>query len=296
MKFFKKNKKIIIMIIIILLMFVYAIAENNKNKNEFVREDEEILLNAENTNNDENRRKTKDKNGEGYDLLKEADLETEDIVEMENKDNLQESESLDIDTNLDSTKETNNNKNLSNDNIEEEKIYIYVTGQVNNPGVVALKENSRIVDAIDAAGGITDLANISKINLVYALKDGMKVNIPSDEDLKNNSDFEYITMSSGDLKNDSNYISSNSSDSSNNSDSHSSKDGETSAFSKNFVVNINLATQTELETLPGIGPSTALSIINYRKENGKFSSIEDIKNVSGIGDSKFEKIKSLIIV
>lgn len=59
-------------------------------------------------------------------------------------------------------------------------------------------------------------------------------------------------------------------------------------------VNINNATQTELETLPGIGPSTALKIINYRKEKGKFNKIEDIKNVNGIGESKFNKIKEFI--
>lgn len=62
------------------------------------------------------------------------------------------------------------------------------------------------------------------------------------------------------------------------------------------LVNINTATQTELETLTGIGPSTALKIINYRKENGKFKTIEDIKNVPGIGESKFEAIKNEICV
>ncbi len=295
MKFFKINKKITIMIIIILLMIGYVIAESNKEKNEFEREEENISKNFENIDNGKNTRNIKEESGEGYDLLQEAELETEDILEMENNDNLQAPESFDINTKFDITKDTNDNKNLSSDNLKEEKIYIYVTGQVNNPGVVALKESSRIVDAIDAAGGITDLANISKINLVYVLKDGMKVNIPSDEDLKNSSDFEYITMSSGDSKNDSDYISSDIFES-DTIDLPPSKDSSSSAFSKNFVVNINLATQTELETLPGIGPSTALSIINYRKENGKFSSIEDIKNVSGIGDSKFEKIKSFITV
>ena len=65
---------------------------------------------------------------------------------------------------------------------------------------------------------------------------------------------------------------------------------------KNTKVNINTATQTQLETLPTIGPSTAMKIITYRKENGKFSKIEDIKQVSGIGDSKYNKIKDLIVV
>ena len=61
-------------------------------------------------------------------------------------------------------------------------------------------------------------------------------------------------------------------------------------------VNINTATQTELETLPGIGPSLALKIINYRKENGKFKSIEELKNISGIGDNKYDEIKQYIYI
>ena len=61
-------------------------------------------------------------------------------------------------------------------------------------------------------------------------------------------------------------------------------------------MNINTAKQTELETLPGIGPSTAQKIIDYRSKNGKFDSIEDIQNVNGIGDAKFENIKDIICV
>ena len=65
---------------------------------------------------------------------------------------------------------------------------------------------------------------------------------------------------------------------------------------KNAKININKATQTQLETLPGIGPSTALKIINYRNENGNFKNVEDLKNVSGIGESKYKNIKDLIII
>ena len=65
---------------------------------------------------------------------------------------------------------------------------------------------------------------------------------------------------------------------------------------KSEKININTATQAQLETLPGIGPSTAIKIISYRKDNGKFSSVEDIRDVSGIGEAKFEKIKELICV
>ena len=73
-----------------------------------------------------------------------------------------------------------------------------------------------------------------------------------------------------------------------------SSNKEKTENTQNSKININTATQTQLETLPGIGPSTAIKILTYRKEKGKFKSIEDIKEVSGIGDSKFEKIKEYI--
>lgn len=167
--------------------------------------------------------------------------------------------------------------------IEKGKIYVYITGEVNNSGVVVLDEGSRIIDAINAAGGTTNNADISDINLVYIVEDGMKIVIPSAETLKNNPNFKCITSES-----------SNGSDDENSIDEKVSEDAPDSKDKKNSKVNINTATQTELETLPGIGPSLALKIINYRKENGKFSSIDDIKNVSGIGDNKFNNIKDLI--
>lgn len=167
--------------------------------------------------------------------------------------------------------------------IEKGKIYIYITGEVNSSGVVILDEGSRIIDAINSAGGTTSNADISNINLVYILEDGMKIVIPSKEELKENPDFKCITSESSDGSDDENSI-----------DEKFLEDASNSKDKKNPKVNINTATQTELETLPGIGPSLALKIINYRKENGKFSSIDDIKNVSGIGDSKFNNIKDFI--
>ena len=167
---------------------------------------------------------------------------------------------------------------------EKEKIYVYVTGQVNIPGVVILDKGSRISDAINAAGGTTAKANTTKINLVYVLEDGMKVNIPSNEELKKDTKFEYITKDSGDEADDEKTL------------KEEDKGTTTKKERSSNIVNINTATQTELETLPGIGPSTALKIINYRKENGKFSNIEDLKNVNGIGENKFEALKKYITV
>ena len=169
------------------------------------------------------------------------------------------------------------------------KIYVYITGEVNVPGVVILNKGSRIVDAINAAGGTTVKANVTKVNLVYVLEDGMKVNIPNSNDLKNNPDFEYITMNSGDGADDTGI-------SGGSDGNYSEVNSKFNSGTNNNYSIVNIATQTELESLPGIGPSLALKIINYRKENGKFSSIEEIKNVSGIGDSKFESLKRYIKV
>lgn len=152
---------------------------------------------------------------------------------------------------------------------EKNKIILHITGEVNSPGIIEIEEGSRLADAIEAAGGLTENADINKINLAYVVQDGQKINIPNVNSVDTSS---YITDNIGEniIIED---ISSNTS-----------------------LVNINTATQTELETLTGIGPSTALKIIKYREENGKFKTIEDIKNVSGIGESKFEAIKDDICV
>ena len=189
--------------------------------------------------------------------------------------------------NVDENKEEPKKEQVIEEKENKDNMYIYITGEVNEPGVYILKEGSRISDAINIAGGTTQNANLDKINLVYLLKDGMKINIPNNLDLKNNPNYIYITMSSGDEKNDSDLI--------NKDDNINNNSNNVSAF-KVSMVNINTATQTELETLPGIGPSLALKIINYRKENGKFENIEELKNVSGIGDNKYDEIKEYIYI
>lgn len=274
-KNFLKNKYIWIGIIVISLIIIYIISEKILKTNGVeISQEETDEINSEQISNE----------NIIPNLQEESVSEIEETIITENT-NTEEN-------NLETTEVNTNQENeqIYKNTESSEKIYVYITGEVNSPGVVLLNNGSRIVDAIEAAGGVTDRANITKVNLVYILQDGMKINIPNQNDLKNNENFEYITMSSGDEKNDANI-----NNSASNTSSEESSSNKESAF-KISVVNINTATQTELETLPGIGPSLALKIINYRKENGKFSSIEDIKNVSGIGDAKFENIKNYIRV
>lgn len=251
-----KNKFFIIVCIIVILVASYIIIEemmvDNNNEIEIIEEADDIF------------KKDEEENFEEKNILKD-----EVIDDVEEK--IEEG--------------TENIEDFENEVIKDnEKIYVYITGEVNNPGIVVLPIGSRIVDAIDCAGGITQKADIMKVNLVYMLQDGMKVNIPSSIELKNNPNFEYITMSSGDEKNDSNIKNA------------TTVDTKSESAFKVSNVNINTATQTELETLPGIGPSLALKIINYRKENGKFKSIEELKSVNGIGENKYEEIKKYIYV
>ncbi len=168
------------------------------------------------------------------------------------------------------TKEETENKIENNTN--QNQIIVHITGAINKEGVYTLDENSRISDAVNLAGGLREDADTSKINLAYKLEDGMKINIPSINDENT-----LITSEIG---------------IENNNQIDETKNKDTS----NKKININTATKEELDTLPGIGESTAQKIINYRKENGKFSSIEEIKEVKGIGESKFENIKELICI
>lgn len=181
--------------------------------------------------------------------------------------------------NLEIKEEIKTNDQIENNSNEQqleknENIIVHVSGAVNKEGIVELKNNSRIIDAIDKAGGLKDEADITNINLAYIIEDGMKIHIPSKEE-KESTIIVESNIDSGTVE-QSNEIKSNN--------------------NKKLKININTATKTDLETLPGIGESTALKIIEYRKEKGKFKLIEDIKQVNGIGENKFNKIKKLITV
>ncbi len=157
--------------------------------------------------------------------------------------------------------------------IVSKEIVVHITGAVQKEGIVRIKEGSRIVDAIEAAGGMTDEINLEMINLAYTLKDGQKIYVPK---LSDKEEEKYINGEKA-----SNIIIDN---------------GTEENSSTNAKININTANIAQLETISGIGESTANKIIQYREKNGKFKTIEEIKNVSGIGELKYEGIKNDICV
>lgn len=187
------------------------------------------------------------------------------------------------------TMEDNENiKNKETNKTDKNKIIIYIIGEVKQEGVYELDENSRISDAIEKAGGTKENADLSQINLAYKIEDGMRIYIPKKGELVQDKEKiedktqEVVTDKSTDITNTTSV----------NTNLSTNKKSKTDIEK----INLNKATQTELETLPGIGPSTAEKIIAYRKENGNFKNIEDIMNVNGIGESKYNKIKDLISV
>ena len=166
------------------------------------------------------------------------------------------------------------NETKTNEIIEEE-IIVHVAGAVKENGIVKLKSNARIVDAIEAAGGLADGADLTEVNLAYTVQDGQKIYIPSVEE-KNTKEIinKIITEGGGNV-----IVGS--------IEENSKSTGK---------ININKATATELMNIPGVGEVTAAKIIEYRETQGTFKTIEDIKNVSGIGDAKFNAMKEYITV
>lgn len=148
--------------------------------------------------------------------------------------------------------------------LEDKTIVVEIKGQVKKPDVYTIDENSIINDLIDLAGGVTENADLSNINRAKKLQ---------------NHEMIYIAD-----KNDSN------------NDYPQATNMENSSMDNEILVDINTATTDKLKTLNGIGDSKAKSIIEYREQNGGFKSIEEIKNVTGIGDKMFEKIKERITV
>lgn len=145
---------------------------------------------------------------------------------------------------------------------EESKNVIDIKGEVINPGTYEAKDNERVIDIIKKAGGLTDKADLSNINLSEKIYDEMVIRIYSIDDQNNNKTEEKENIQNGRLEDN--------------------------------KISINSATESELMQINGIGKTKAENIIKYRNKYGKFKKIEDLKNVSGIGDSTFEKIKDSI--
>ena len=142
-----------------------------------------------------------------------------------------------------------------------------IDGCVNKPGVYSFKKDDRIKDIVELAGGFTQDADTKSVNLAMKLKDEMKIYIPSKSETSKEQ----------------------------NNDTQSSDLVTIRDNNSSNLVNINTADSNKLQTLPGIGPSKAKKIIEFREKN-QFKKIEEIKNVDGIGDKTFESLKSLITI
>ena len=146
-----------------------------------------------------------------------------------------------------------------------QEIYVYVCGCVKRPGVYALSPGARIYEAIEAAEGMTEEADQSYVNLALVVTDQMQIYVPSQAETE-----------SGDLV-------------------RSGMVGESQDL-QGAKININTASASQLDELPGIGPSKAADIINYREEHGSFSSINQLMDIPGIKSGVFDQIKDLVTV
>jgi competence protein ComEA len=187
-----------------------------------------------------------------------------------------------VDSGTGGTNGTESNPGAAADN---DMVFVDIGGAVNNPGVIALPGGSRVVDAISAAGGLCENANVQMINQAAVLTDSDKVYIPTDEEVE-----------SGEIPPGAGTGAANAG-----SAAASGTDGNVAPVAASGTdaqgkININTADADTLQQLNGVGPSTAQKIIDYRTSVGAFHAIEDIMNVSGIGQKTFEKLKPNITV
>lgn len=137
----------------------------------------------------------------------------------------------------------------------QKKIYVDISGQVKNPGVYQVEEGTRLFEAIEDAGGLLSTAQVDQINQAEILTDGQKIIVP-----KEGEDISQLPT----------------------------------GVTRDGLININTADSKTLQEIPGVGPVTADKIVDYRSNNGRFNSPEELKNVSGIGEKTFEKIKDKV--
>lgn len=167
----------------------------------------------------------------------------------------------------DSSKQTNEQTNANEQ--EEASIYVHVSGCVNKPGLYELSSKARVAEAIEKAGGASEEANLDALNLAEKLQDGQHIIVES----KNAS------------------VAANSS-----TDQNSNSESQGTEGSKSGKVNINTADESLLQSVSGIGPSKASKIVAYREKNGKFKSVDDLVNVSGIGEKTLASIKDQLCI
>ncbi len=163
-----------------------------------------------------------------------------------------------------------------NDNVTEgqpEEIYVHMCGAVVSEGVYALPKGCRVADGIEAAGGFAENADTSYHNLASCLSDGQKVYVPTSEETRELSAEQRLEQTGTETS----------------GKAAAGTDGQPEK------VNINTADAGKLMTLDGIGEAKAMRILEYREKVGAFQSIDEIKNVSGIGDAMFERIKEDIV-
>lgn len=156
----------------------------------------------------------------------------------------------------------------ANPTVSQPELVVYVCGAVNSPGIYTLAPDSRLYEAIALAGGFSADADPAYHNLARSISDGERIYILSSEETGILSTIQQV----------------------------SGEEGEAGGLLENGLINLNTATAEQLMQLPGIGEAKATGILEYRAKIGQFTSIEEIKNVSGIGDAMYEKIKDKITV
>ena len=205
---------------------------------------------------------------------------------------------------------SNNIQDLSSS--DDSNIKVEIKGMVLNPGVYELENGKRVNDLIEVSGGLLENANTNYLNLSKKLKDEMIIIVYSNDEINSfkenkNSNYENIKiecncpdtinnacMDIGDISHEDNITYENNSENKNSNSENKNLDSNISDIDPK--ISINDADEENLTKISGIGSSKAKSIIEYRKQNGNFKTIEDIMNVSGIGKSLFEKIKDYITV
>ena len=190
------------------------------------------------------------------------------VSDIENKNEVyEESKTIDINNNTKNIMQISKVETSLND-----KVTIYISGEVKNPGVVELKYDARLADGVDLCGGLTEDANLNGINLAMKIKDEGHYIIP-----KVGEETKDTVVNDNEYRNENNTL----------NEPESNNDNK---------ININTADLSEIDSLPGFGQVTAQKIIEYRQEHTKFNSIEELMNIKGIGEKKFNNVKDYIYV